>query len=71
MSTQPALLDPEANEPTQAEAIRMAALNYASFLSSKETPIRDFLKTAKYIEDYIINGTVPRKIDPSVDPNSI
>lgn len=65
MSTTPTEpIDPELNEPTHDEHIRNIALQYASFLSSKETSLKEFLGRAKKIEDYIKTGEL--KADPTV-----
>lgn len=61
MSTQPTTTEPEDNEMTRVEVIRSTALQYASFLCTKESGIKTFLRYAKQIEDFIVEGKSPKE----------
>lgn len=50
--------EPVDNEPTAEQVVRMTALQYASMVSTKETPLADFLRAAKDIEEFILTGDV-------------
>lgn len=56
MSTTPT--EPVGNEPTAEQVVRMTALQYASMMCTKETPLKEFLMKAKDIEEFIVNGDV-------------
>jgi hypothetical protein len=62
MSTTPTTAtEPEDNEMSRVELIRTTALQYASFLCTKESGIKVFLRYAKQIEDFIVDGKSPKE----------
>lgn len=63
MSTTPTdtTTEPAPNEPTVEQALRLSALQHASFLSSKDTPVERYLQVAAFIEQYLLDGTQPPK----------
>lgn len=44
---------------TSAQALRVVALQQASFLSKQETPLDEFLSKAAAIENYLVTGNTP------------
>lgn len=49
------------SSPEGDQALRVVALQHASFLSSSETPLEEFLSKASEIEKFLSTGDIPQK----------
>lgn len=60
MSTQPTTNDAAVDEQRNTESLRVVALQHAARVSP-EADLDAFLSNAAQIEEYLSNGTTPRK----------